>query len=223
MEITPIAYIKNDYHEKFGIPRQSGLIEEVESRIVFEKEFAQPEALRGLEDYDYIWLIFEFSKNHKRPFSATVKPPRLGGHERMGVFATRSPFRPNNLGLSSVKLLRIEGTDLIVAGADLLDGTPIYDIKPYVTFADAHPDAKAGFVDERDWKELQVEFSDELLSYIDENKREAVLKVLSQDPRPAYDRGVQRDYKLLYGNWDITFEIRDEKIIVTNVRGVGEN
>ncbi|MCR5546309.1 MAG: tRNA (N6-threonylcarbamoyladenosine(37)-N6)-methyltransferase TrmO, partial [Lachnospiraceae bacterium] len=157
------------------------------------------------------------SKNHERPFCATVKPPRLGGHERMGVFATRSPFRPNNLGLSSVRLLRIEDGDLIVEGADLLNETPIYDIKPYVPFSDAHIDAKAGFVDERPWNLLPVEFPKEWLDKIPQEKQKGLLKVLSQDPRPAYDRGVNREYKLAFGQWDITFEIKDETIVVTKV------
>ncbi|MCR4675313.1 MAG: tRNA (N6-threonylcarbamoyladenosine(37)-N6)-methyltransferase TrmO [Lachnospiraceae bacterium] len=217
MEITPIAYIKNDYKEKFGIPRQSGIIDEVVSRIIFEKEYKREDALKGLEDYDYIWLIFGFSKNHERPFCATVKPPRLGGHERMGVFATRSPFRPNNLGLSSVRLIGIEDGDLLVKGADLLDNTPIYDIKPYVAFSDAHMDARSGFVDERPWTNLKVDFPKELLERIPVEKQEALLKVLSQDPRPAYDRGIDREYKLAFGKWDISFEIKDEIVVVTFV------
>ena len=217
MEITPIAYIHNDFKEKFGIPRQSGIIKKVESRIVFEGEYKNEEALRGLEDYDYIWLIFGFSKNHNRPFNATVKPPRLGGHKKMGVFATRSPFRPNNLGLSSVKINKIEEGVIYVGGADLLDGTPIFDIKPYVPFADAHVDARAGFVDENPWRTLEVDFPENLLSEIPESKRESLLSILAQDPRPAYDRGVEREYKLAFGQWDITFEIMDEKIVVRAV------
>ena len=140
----------------------------------------------------------------------------------MGVFATRSPFRPNNLGLSSVKLLRVEGLDLIVSGADLLDGTPIFDIKPYIPFADAHPDAKAGFVDQREWKELPVTFPEEYLEKIPTEKREALFKVLSQDPRPAYDRGVEREYKLAFGQWDIEFEIVEESVVVTGIRYLGD-
>lgn len=217
MEITPIAYIHNDFKEKFGIPRQSGIIESVESRIVFENEYRNPEALRGLEEYEYLWLIFGFSKNHSRPFCATVKPPRLGGHQRMGVFATRSPFRPNNLGLSSVKIIKIQSGEIVVSGADLLDGTPIYDIKPYIPFSDAHPEAKAGFVDERPWKPLEVEFAPHLLELIPKDKREALLEILAQDPRPAYDRGTEREYKLAFGSWDIIFEIIKERIVVKNV------
>ncbi len=217
MEITPIAYIHNDFKEKFGIPRQSNLVDEVESSIEFVGEYAREDALKGLEDYDYIWVIFGFSKNHQRPFCATVKPPRLGGHERKGVFATRSPFRPNNMGLSSLRLKRVEGTVLYVTGADLLDGTPIYDVKPYVPFSDAHPEAKAGFVDERPWQNLPVDFSEELLKQIPKEKHAALLQVLSLDPRPAYDRGVEREYKLAFGQWDITFEIQNETIVVVGV------
>ena len=217
MEITPIAYIHNDFKEKFGIPRQSGIINEVESAIVFEGTYKNEEALRGLEEYDYIWLIFGFSKNHSRPFNATVKPPRLGGHKRMGVFATRSPFRPNNLGLSSVKISRIEDGVIYVLGADLLDGTPIFDIKPYVPFSDAHADARGGFVDEHPWRTLKVDFPKNLLELIPEEKRGSLLSILAQDPRPAYDRGVERSYKLAFGDWDITFEIQNEVIVVRDV------
>ena len=224
MELIQIAHIENGYKAKFGIPRQSGLVG-VESRIVMEKGYAMPEAFRGIEDYDYLWLIWGFSKNVEKPFSATVKPPRLGGKIRMGVFATRSPYRPNPLGLSSVKLERVEqeektGTVLVVSGADLLDGTPIYDIKPYLAYADSHEGARSGFTDDHVFKKLDVVFPMDLLEQVPTSERNAVLEILEQDPRPGYDKGIDREFKIAYGSVDITFVIEDEKARVTSVRKI---
>lgn len=225
MELIQIAHIENGYKAKFGIPRQSGLATAVESRIVMEKGYAMEEAFRGIEDYDYLWLIWGFSKNVEKPFSATVKPPRLGGKIRMGVFATRSPYRPNPLGLSSVKLERVEhddkhGTVLVVSGADLLDGTPIYDIKPYLAYADAHAGARSGFTDDHEFKKLEVVFPTELLNQVPTSQRAAVLEILEQDPRPGYDKGIDREFKIAYGSVDITFVIEDERARVIAVRNL---
>ena len=223
MELLQIAHIENGYKAKFGIPRQSGLVG-IESRIVMEKGYAMEEAFRGIEDYDYLWLIWGFSKNVEKPFSATVKPPRLGGKIRMGVFATRSPYRPNPIGLSSVKLERVEKTErgvvLVVTGADLLDGTPIYDIKPYLAYADAHPGVRSGFTDDYEFKELEVDFPAELLEEVPEEERSAVLQILRQDPRPGYDKGVDREFKIAYGSVDITFVIEEECAKVVAVRHI---
>lgn len=217
-----IAHIRTDFPSKFGIPRQSGLVESLEGRIIFEPEYRNPEAVRGLEEFSHIWLIWKFSRSEKENWSATVKPPRLGGKKRMGVFATRSPFRPNDIGLSSVRLKRIEmdenlGPVLIVAGADLLDGTPIYDIKPYIPFADCHPDATEGYT--KDTKEhlLQVEFPQELLEYYPEEKRQAVIGVLAQDPRPAYVMDPDRIYGVSFAGCDVKFRVNGDTLMVCDV------
>ena len=217
-----IARIRNDFKEKFGIPRQSGILEHFESRIVFEKEFRIPEALRGIEGYSHLWLIWEFSESKRDAFSPTVRPPRLGGNKRMGVFATRSPFRPNPIGLSSVKLLELretrdEGTVLIVSGADLLDGTPIYDIKPYLTFTDCHTDAVCGFADGVAGYSLEVTFPEELLSRIEASKRDDLIRLLENDPRPSYIDDGERIYTFSFARYEISFKVLDGVLTVTDV------
>ena len=210
-----IGHIHTDFPTKFGIPRQSGLVEELKATITFEPEYRNPEAFRGLEDFSYIWLLWKFSKSEKKNWSATVKPPRLGGKKRMGVFATRSPNRPNDIGLSSVKLEKIEfdeklGPVLTVAGADLMDGTPIYDIKPYIAYADSHPEASEGFAGAVKGKELTVEFPEELLQIYPEEKRKAIVAVLKQDPRPAYDTDETRLYGVEFAGFDVRFTVEGE-------------
>ena len=218
--IQTIARMRSDFPTKFGI--QSGLVEELESTIVFEPEFRNPDALRGIEGYSHLWIIWQFSQAVRQEWSPTVRPPRLGGNTRMGVFATRSPFRPNNLGLSCVKLLGIEHTQtdgvvLHVAGADLMDGTPIFDIKPYVPYSDSFPDAVGGFTDTADDFILNVEFPDHLLLKIPPNKRQAAIGVLSHDPRPSYQRKPGRIYGLSFAGFDIRFTVEDKMLTVCEV------
>ena len=220
--IQTIARMRSDFPTKFGIPRQSGLGEELESTIVFEPEFRNPDALRGIEGYSHLWIIWQFSQAVRQEWSPTVRPPRLGGNTRMGVFATRSPFRPNNLGLSCVKLLGIEHTQtdgavLHVAGADLMDGTPIFDIKPYVPYSDSFPDAVGGFTDTADDFILNVEFPEHLLLKIPPNKRQAAIGVLSHDPRPSYQRKPGRIYGLSFAGFDIRFTVEDKMLTVCEV------
>ena len=207
-----IARIHTDFPTKFGIPRQSGLVSALKSMIVFEPEYRNPEALRGLDGFSHIWLIWGFSEAECGEWSPTVRPPRLGGNKRMGVFATRSPFRPNSLGLSSVKLDKIElhpdfGTVLHVSGADLMDNTPIYDIKPYLPYTDSHPDAVGGFADPVKDNTLEVEFPEEWLRLIPENKREALLEVLANDPRPSYQNDPERIYGFEFAGFEIKFTV----------------
>lgn len=217
-----IARIHSDFREKFGIPRQSGLVPELKAKIVFEPEYRNPHAFKGLEGYSHIWLIWQFSEAVREDWSPTVLPPRLGGNTHVGVFATRSPFRPNSIGLSSVRLERIEwdtkqGPVLHVAGADLLDGTPIYDIKPYIAYTDSHPDAVCGFSDQvRDY-ELKVVFPEELLMSLPEEKREAALGILRQDPRPAYQNDPNRRYGVAFAGYDIRFHVKDAVLTVCEV------
>lgn len=220
-----IAHIHNDFHSKFGIPRQSGLVSGVLSTIVFEKPYRNKEALRGIEEYSHLWLIWQFSEAVREGFSPTVRPPRLGGNRRMGVFATRSPFRPNAIGLSSVKLVRVEetekyGTVLVVEGADLMDGTPIWDIKPYIAYTDSHPDAIGGFSDAVREYAVAVDFPDALLCRIEEDKRKTLIALLEQDPRPSYQRDEERVYGMTYGKWEIRFRVKDGKLTVTEVKEV---
>ena len=220
--IRPIAKMRSDFPSKFGIPRQSGLVQELQSTIVFEPEFRNPDTLRGLEGYSHLWLIWQFSEAVRTDWSPTVRPPRLGGNTRMGVFATRSPFRPNNLGLSCVRLIGIEqtpnqGTVVHVAGADLMDGTPIFDIKPYVPYSDCHPDAAGGFTDTAGEFLLQVDFPPALLAKLPENKREATIGVLSHDPRPSYQRDPDRVYGLPFAGFDIRFTVRGDVLQVCDV------
>ena len=221
--MEPIARIYTPYPEKFGIPRQSGLISEVRSRIVFEEPYRVPEALRGLEGFSHLWLIWEFSEARRADWSPTVKPPRLGGNKRVGVFATRSPFRPNPIGLSCVRLLSIEtntpqGPVIEVGGADLLNETPIYDIKPYLPYADCHPEATDGFTGEVDFPRLKVEIGDDLLARLPEEMRAAALSVIEQDPRPAYKRGDEsRTWGVSFGGWNLRFTVSDGIARVTDV------
>ena len=214
-----IGHIHTDFPSKFGIPRQSGLVETLKATITFEPEFRNPEAFRGLEEFSHIWLLWKFSKSEKSNWSATVKPPRLGGKKRMGVFATRSPYRPNDIGLSSVKLENIVfdeklGPILYVAGADLMDGTPIYDIKPYIAYTDSHPDATEGFAGAVKGKELVVEFPEELLKQYPEEKQEAIIGVLKQDPRPAYDTDETRVYGVEFAGFDVRFVVKENYLTV---------
>ena len=217
-----IARMKSDFPTKFGIPRQSGLVEELRSTIIFEPEFRNPDALRGIEGYSHLWLIWQFSEAVRTEWSPTVRPPRLGGNTRMGVFATRSPFRPNSLGLSSVKLLGVEeteeyGTVLHVGGADLMDGTPIFDIKPYIPYGDCHPEATGGFTDTAGDFLLKVNFPQELLKKLPEDKQEAAAAVLSHDPRPSYQRKPDRIYGLTFAGFDIRFQVKDDVLTVFDV------
>lgn len=216
-----IAHIETAFPSKFGIPRQSGLVSSLRGTIVFAPEYRNPDAVRGLEGYSHLWLIWQFSKTFKNGgsengWSPTVRPPRLGGNKRIGVFATRSPNRPNAIGLSSVEIESIEYTSdrgplIHVRGADLLDGTPIFDIKPYLPFTDSHPDARGGFADEKKSYALTVSDPDELLSVLSEEDREAVIEVLSEDPRPSYQSDPEREYGMEYGAWEIRFTVNDEK------------
>ena len=207
-----IARIRSDFPTKFGIPRQSGLVEELKATIVFEPEYRNPDALRGLEEFSHIWLIWQFSEAVRDKWSPTVRPPRLGGNTRMGVFATRSPFRPNAIGLSCVKLEEIRkdpklGTVLVVSGADLMDGTPILDIKPYLPYADSHPEATGGFTGNVGGKVLEVDFPPELLAQVPEDKRGALIGVLSRDPRPSYQHDPDRVYGMAFGGWEVGFSV----------------
>ena len=219
--IKVIARIRNDFTEKFGIPRQSGLANSVVSRIVFEPEYRNDDALRGIEDFSHLWLIWQFSKAVREDWSPTVRPPRLGGNTRLGVFATRSPFRPNPLGLSSVQLLGTErtedGTTLLVAGADLMDGTPIFDIKPYIPYCDSHPEATGGFTDTAADFLLQVDFPKQLLQKLPAEKHAAILEILSHDPRPSYQNDPDRVYGLTFGDWDIRFTVKEKTLLVQEV------
>lgn len=216
MEIEPIAFIENDYTEKFGIPRQSGLVE-LSSRIIFVDKYSDENALRGLEDFTHIWLIWEFSKANAG-FSPTVRPPRLGGNVRKGVFATRSPFRPNPLGLSVVKLERIERGVITVSNADLMNGTPIYDIKPYLSYVDSIPDASNGWALAEHSGVLQVEFPEKLLWLISEENRRGLIKLLSQDPRPQYQNDPERIYTFTFGKREVSFRVDGELLTVVDVK-----
>ena len=212
----------SDFPTKFGIPRQSGLVEELESTIVFEPEFRNPDALRGIEGYSHLWIIWQFSQAVRQDWSPTVRPPRLGGNTRMGVFATRSPFRPNHLGLSCVRLLGVEhtetnGTVIHVAGADLMDGTPIVDIKPYIPYSDSFPQASGGFTDTAEDFILEVVFPEHLLNILPKNKQQAAIGVLSHDPRPSYQRKPDRVYGLGFAGFDIRFTVNDKVLTVCDV------
>lgn len=230
MEITPVARIYTDFPEKFGIPRQSGLAPALRGRIVFEPAYRNVDALRGLEDFSHIWLIWEFSANVRRGASGdvdwqpTVRPPRLGGNVHLGVFATRSPFRPNPLGLSCVELVKIEhdtadGSVIHVKGADLMDGTPIYDIKPYVAYADSHPDAAGGFVDNLSEKRLEVVFGPQAAAVsVDDGLMDSLIEVLSLDPRPAYQNDPHRVYGLSYANLNVHFQVMGNTLTVTEIQ-----
>ena len=227
VSIRIIARMHSDFPTKFGIPRQSGLVSSLRSTIVFEPEYRNADALRGLEDFSHLWIIWQFSEAVRTDWSPTVRPPRLGGNTRMGVFATRSPFRPNNLGLSSVKLIGLEetrdyGTVIHVAGADLMDGTPIFDIKPYIPYSDCHADATGGFTDTAGDFLLQVVFPEDLLVLLPEEKRESAIGVLSHDPRPSYQRKPDRIYGLNFAGYDIRFRVCEETLTVLEVNPIQE-
>lgn len=219
MEIHPIAVFRSPFKSKFGVPRQSGLVEDLQGRIVLLDAYADSESLRGLDDFDYLWLLWGFSANRHQSatFQPTVRPPRLGGNERMGVFATRSPYRPNGLGLSSVRILAVEGTEIIVAGADLMDGTPIYDIKPYLPYADAHPQARGGFTDQSQWCQLQVVLPDPADSPLSEAETLALRQALALDPRPHYHNDPTRLYGLAFADYDVRFRVEDDQLTVVEI------
>ena len=217
-----IARIHCDFKEKFGIPRQSGLVPQAKARIVFEPEYRNPDALRGIETYSHLWLIWSFSKAERDTWSPTVRPPRLGGNTRLGVFATRSPFRPNAIGLSSVTLEEVilsspDGPVLVVGGADLLDGTPIYDIKPYLPYVDSHPNARGGFTENTADYALAVVFPDDLLARVDADKREALRGVLAGDPRPSYQSDPARVYGVRYAQYNVKFTVDGGTLTVVDV------
>lgn len=221
-EIQAIAHMKSDFPTKFGIPRQSGLVEALRSTIVFAPAFRNPDALRGIEGFSHLWLIWQFSQAVRQDWSPTVRPPRLGGNVRMGVFATRSPFRPNSLGLSCVRLLGVEetrefGTVLHVGGADLMDGTPIFDIKPYIPYSDARPEAIGGFTDRAGDFLLKVDFPEALLKKIPLEKQNAVIGVLEHDPRPTYQNDPERTYGLTFSGYNIRFHVKNGVLTVTEV------
>ncbi|MBQ9728509.1 MAG: tRNA (N6-threonylcarbamoyladenosine(37)-N6)-methyltransferase TrmO [Clostridia bacterium] len=221
LTLRPIAYVRADFTEKFGIPRQSGRAPALRSEIVFLPEYRNPEALRGIEGFSHVWLIFDFSKSHRKEWSPTVRPPRLGGNKRVGVFASRSPFRPNPLGLSCVKIERVEERKdelvLVISGADLLDGTPIFDIKPYLPFADCLPNAVGGYADENKDHRLKVEFPQEWLERLPLEKREGLLQCLADDPRPSYQDDPSRIYGMGFAGFEIKFTVAENVLRVTQV------
>ena len=224
MEIKAIAHFRSPFKSKFGIPKQAGLVADLEGEIVFEPEYRNADALRGIEGFDFLWLIWEFSADRHAAKSPVVRPPVLGGNEKVGVFATRSPFRPNNIGLSSVRLSSVEwessrGPVIHVKGADLMDGTPIYDIKPYVVYADCHPDARSGFVDERKWDKLRVEIPDTVKTYLlsqglTDAKLAVLVEVLAQDPRPHYQKNPDKVYGMPYEGLDVHFRVKEGVLTV---------
>lgn len=236
--IEPVAIFHSPFSSKFGIPRQSGLVDELTGRIVLEPKFRDPNALRSLSDFDYLWLIWGFSANEPKenqsintqrstlhtphsilnsPFHPTVRPPRLGGNERIGVFASRSPFRPNGLGLSSVKLIDIEKTDIIVGGADLMDGTPIYDIKPYLPYVDAHTEARGGFTDQRQWQKLDVVIPRSIRQRLSDKQASELSNVLSLDPRPHYQNDPNRIYGMPFGGHDVRFKVEGNILTIVEI------
>ena len=220
--ISPIAYIKTDFPDKFGVPRQSGRIKALKGEIVFLPKYGIEEAFRGIEEFSHLWLIFDFSLAHRDEFSPTVRPPRLGGNKRIGVFASRSPFRPNSIGLSSVKLDGIEKRDgtivLHVSGIDLVDNTPIYDVKPYIPYSDCHSDAIGSYADLHALDEVEVVFAQNLLTIIPENKREALIETLRDDPRPSYKVDGERVYTMSFAGFDVSFEVKDSILTVIDVK-----
>ena len=224
MEIKPIGFIKTDFKEKFGIPRQSGIVEEIKGKIIFEKEFRNPDALRGIEEYSHLWLIFDFSQNHREEWSPTVRPPRLGGNTRVGVFATRSPFRPNNLGLSCVKLEGIKedknnGFSLIVSGVDLLDNTPIYDIKPYIPYSDCKPYSKGSFSDEFKEYKINVFYDEKVFENINDDEKKAIIKLIEQNPAPAYKKQ-EKTYKFLFSKYEISFILKENNAKILEINKI---
>ena len=222
MNIEPVAYFHSALTSKFGIPRQSGLAPDLPGTIVFTPEYQNPDAIRGLDAFDYLWIIWGFSANRNMPVSLTVRPPRLGGNRRVGVFASRSPFRPNPLGLSCVYINKVElhptlGPVIHVRGADLMDGTPIYDIKPYVVYADSHPEARSGFVDDHEWQPLEVEITKESAARFNDEELQGLRQVLAQDPRPRYHDNPQRVYGMPYAGRDVHFRVEGNRLIVVDV------
>ncbi len=222
LHIRPIAHIETDFTDKFGIPRQSGRVPELTGRIVMEQMYRSPEAFRGIEEYSHLWLLFDFSASHREQWSPTVRPPRLGGNKRVGVFATRSPFRPNPIGLSCVKLLRLEqspkdGPVLFVSGVDLLDSTPILDIKPYLPYADSYPDAKGSFAQEQQYHRLTVHIPPSLLSSIPVEKQAAVIACLADDPRPSYQNDPERVYSMRFSGLDVHFKVCGDVLTVFDI------
>ena len=220
--IKPIAHVRSDFSTKFGIPRQAGIVPELESVLVFEPEYRDPEALRGIEGFSHLWLIWQFSENLREGFSPTVRPPRLGGNERLGVFATRSPFRPNALGLSCVQLVGLEhleglGTVLRLRGADLMDGTPVYDVKPYVPYADCHPEALSGFAADSG-KTLNVSFAEGLEAKVPAEKLAALRGVLANDPRPRYQKDPERVYAMEFASMELKFSVSGEELLVKEIK-----
>ena len=220
MNITPIAYFRSPLKEKFGVPRQSGIATQLHGRIVLQNEWNDPECLRGLEDFDYLWILWGFSANVDAPKHATVRPPRLGGNRRMGVFATRSSFRPNNIGMSSVRIVGIhKGTnvEIEVSGADLMDGTPIYDIKPYLPEFDAHPEARGGFASSEKWTTLNVDIPDALRLRLGEEQCLLIEQLLAEDPRPHYHDNPERVYGMVVGGYNVKFKVVDNTAKVVNI------
>ena len=230
MNIKPIAYFRSPLTSKFGIPRQSGVVQDLIGEIVFEPEYSSPDAIRGLEGFDYIWLIWGFSANKHEQRGLTVRPPRLGGNERLGVFATRSPFRPNPIGLSCVKIAKHTSNNtishpslreglarLLVYGADLMDGTPIYDIKPYIPYADSHPDARGGFTDNNDWQPLEVIIPEEITNTFSPTELSSLKGVLSQDPRPQYHNDPNRIYGMPFAGRDVKFKVNGNTLTVIGI------
>ena len=221
--MEPIAHIHTDFPTKFGVPRQSGLASALESTIIFEPEYRNPDALRGIEGFSHIWLIWQFDRAMREGWSPTVLPPKLGGKTRVGVFATRSPFRPNSIGLSSVRLTGVElhtkdGPVLRVSGADLVDGTPIFDIKPYLPYVDAHPEARGGFTEQTAAYALEVQCPQPLLDKLPENKRAALLGVLKNDPRPAYQHDPDRVYAMDFGGYRVQFQVGESMLTVIDIQ-----
>ena len=222
LEMNVIAHIRTDFPTKFGIPRQSGVVDELMGVVVFEPEYRNPDALRGLDGFSHLWLIWQFSQAVRKTWSPTVRPPRLGGNTRVGVFATRSPFRPNAIGLSCVSLVRVEphtpdGPVIVVSGVDLMDGTPILDIKPYIPYADSHPKAKEGFTSAGWERMLNVDFPHDLLEQVPIQRRAALIEVLRNDPRPSYQNDPERIYGMPFGNQDIRFRVSDGMLTVLEV------
>lgn len=221
MDIKPIAYIRTDFQEKFGLPRQSGRVSELCGKIVFESEYRNPDCVRGLEEFSHLWLIFGFSECEDKGISLTVRPPRLGGNERVGVFASRAPYRPNSLGLSCVELKSIEfdekgGVVIYVSGIDMLDKTPIYDIKPYIPYCDAHPDAKGSYATKHEKYSLEVDFPEKMLSKIPQEKQKALIKCLAEDPRPSFHTD-GRKYPMKFLCYEVSFKVKNGVLSVTEV------
>ncbi len=222
IEYKVIAHISTDLPEKFGVPRQSGMAKGLTGRIIFEPDFRNPDTLRGLSDFSHLWLIWDFSLAHRDEWSPTVRPPRLGGNKRMGVFATRSPFRPNSIGLSSVEIVgivpdSIDGPIINVAGVDMIDGTPIIDIKPYIPYTDSHPEANGGFTQSNEFKQLEVKFADDVKHHLPDGKIKALVEILSNDPRPQYQDDPERIYGLSFAGCQVKFFVRENILTVSNI------